>query len=109
MMTPAILEVAPLPPGTCMICGCNSGPMIDTMVQYDIYGRQYICLQRCVPMLAELTGYVAPAALEELQATCDRLQTDVAELGDALVAEKDNKVVSLEDFRKFAKSGPVTV
>ena len=103
MMTPAIVEVAQLPPGTCMICGCNSGPMIDTMVGLPPYGRMYICIDRCIPMLAEQNGYASPKQIAALAKELDQLAAEIASLRVDLTCEKNNKVISLDDFRKYAQ------
>lgn len=105
----ARVEIPPMSPAQCKICGtATRGPFVDLKYAEDYYGSVYYCFD-CAGEIASIVGYVLPSKHDEVVTRNMQLEHDLAEAELALTKAKnlsgflddiikhyDNAVLSLD-------------
>ena len=108
MREPTLAEGAIFSPGHCHICGRAEGTMIDTMVDVPGDGRTYICTMTCLPLIANLAGFLSPEQADDLAGRVAEAVTTIAQLEEELAFERANKLMTVSDALKLAERSSST-
>lgn len=84
----ARVEIPPMSPAQCKICGtATRGPFVDLKYAEDYYGSVYYCFD-CAGEIASIVGYVPPSKHDEIVTRNMQLEHDLAEAELALTKAK---------------------
>lgn len=82
-----VRETADQRPFRC-VCGSQAGPIVDTYLDVDGYGRVFLC-EHCVSRSASSLGWRSPSTALEQEEDIHRLKAHVADLEEQLERERD--------------------
>jgi hypothetical protein len=102
MREPTIVNGPMFSPGFCHVCGRVEGKMVDTGVDVPGDGRTYICVDLCLPLMANRAGFLTPEQANRLGAEVGTLNAQVAELREELEFERDHKLLTVSDALALA-------
>lgn len=97
-MSEVMLVDAPVRFPTACVCGNQSGPMVDTMIE-NACGHVYLC-EKCVRRAAVACGWSSPETLASLGEGYEALVAENQRLWVELEHEKAHKLVDAAEFSK---------